>query len=147
MVNFTPRLLYPRAKIPMYPLDRRLAGHQSRSRRCKVQKNLLALPEFDTGHPVRSPSLYPLSYPVSSDLVSDIKWRMLGWGLGNVIRMYQRKWIKSSPECRRKVQKPSSRLPENEAMVCSTWTWKGGEEVFVTWPVTGTHLAFFTLRK
>jgi hypothetical protein len=127
VVNFTPRLLYHRAKIPRYPLDRRLAGPQSRSRSWKVQKNLLALPELGTSHPVRNPSLYRLSYPVSSDLVSDIKWRIWGSGLWNVIRMDQRKWLKSSSECRRKVQRPGLRLPEDVAMVCSIRKWRGGE--------------------
>jgi hypothetical protein len=33
MVSFTPRPLYPQGKSPLYPLDRRLGGHQSRSGR------------------------------------------------------------------------------------------------------------------
>jgi hypothetical protein len=33
MLNFTPRPLYPRGKSPLYPLDRRLGGPQSRSER------------------------------------------------------------------------------------------------------------------
>jgi hypothetical protein len=31
MVSFTPRPIYPQGKIPLYPLDRRLSGPQSRS--------------------------------------------------------------------------------------------------------------------
>jgi hypothetical protein len=33
VVSFTPRLLHPQGKSPRYPLDRRLGGPQSRSRR------------------------------------------------------------------------------------------------------------------
>jgi len=31
MASFTPRTLYPQGKNPLYPLDRRLGGPQSRS--------------------------------------------------------------------------------------------------------------------
>jgi hypothetical protein len=40
VVSFTPRLLYPRGKSPRYPLDRRLGGPQSRSRR-RGEENIL----------------------------------------------------------------------------------------------------------
>jgi hypothetical protein len=36
VVSFTPRLLYPSGKSPCCPLDRRLAGPQSRSGRGDV---------------------------------------------------------------------------------------------------------------
>jgi hypothetical protein len=39
VVNFTPRPLYPREKNPLYPLDRRLDGFQSRFERCGEEKN------------------------------------------------------------------------------------------------------------
>jgi hypothetical protein len=61
--SFTPRPLYPRGKSPRYPLDRRLGGPQSRSGCCGVERNLLPLPESNSGRPVRSPSLYRLRYP------------------------------------------------------------------------------------
>jgi hypothetical protein len=41
--SFTPRPLYPRGKRPRYPLDRRLAGPQSRSERCVAEKYLMPL--------------------------------------------------------------------------------------------------------
>jgi hypothetical protein len=44
VVSFKPRpLLYPRGKSPLYPLDRRLGGPQSRSGRCEDEKNLAVL--------------------------------------------------------------------------------------------------------
>jgi len=38
MVSFTPRLLYPQRKNPLYPSDRSLGGHQRLSRH-GVDKN------------------------------------------------------------------------------------------------------------
>jgi hypothetical protein len=40
VVSFTPRPLYPRGKIPRYPLDRRLGGPQNRSGRRREEKIL-----------------------------------------------------------------------------------------------------------
>jgi hypothetical protein len=60
VLSITPRLLYPR-----YPLDRRLGGPQSRSRRCGVQNNILPLPRVEPrllGRPTRSTSLYRLRF-------------------------------------------------------------------------------------
>jgi hypothetical protein len=39
VVSFTPRPLYPQGKSPWYPLDRRLAGSQSRSGHGGEKKN------------------------------------------------------------------------------------------------------------
>jgi hypothetical protein len=47
VVNFTPRLLYPQGKSPRYPLDRRLGGPQSRSRRGVEEENSQHLPEIE----------------------------------------------------------------------------------------------------
>jgi hypothetical protein len=46
-VSFTPRPLYPRRKIPQYPLGRRLSGPQSRSGRGGEEKNFLPLPGIE----------------------------------------------------------------------------------------------------
>jgi hypothetical protein len=47
MVNFTPQPLYPRGKSPCYPLDTRLGGPQSRSRRNGEEKNFQSLPGLE----------------------------------------------------------------------------------------------------
>jgi hypothetical protein len=47
MVSFTPRPLYPWKKSPLYPLDRRLGGPQSRSGRCGAERNVLPLPGIE----------------------------------------------------------------------------------------------------
>jgi hypothetical protein len=47
VVSFTPRLLYPRGKIPGYPLDRRLGGPQCRSGRGGEEKNSQPLPGLE----------------------------------------------------------------------------------------------------
>jgi hypothetical protein len=68
VVSFTPRPLYPHGKIPWYPLDRRLGGPQSRSGRGGEEKNSQPPAGNRTSnpnHPVRSQSLYRLSYPGS----------------------------------------------------------------------------------
>jgi hypothetical protein len=39
VVSFTPHPLYPQGKSPLYPLDRRLGGPQSRSRRGGEEKS------------------------------------------------------------------------------------------------------------
>jgi hypothetical protein len=41
MISFTPRPLYSQGKSPLYPLDRRLGGSQSRYGRCRIKTNLL----------------------------------------------------------------------------------------------------------
>jgi hypothetical protein len=56
----------PRGKDPRYPLDRRLDGPQSRSGHRGYRKNPLPLPGIEPqspGRPVRSQTLYWLSYP------------------------------------------------------------------------------------
>jgi hypothetical protein len=61
--HFTRLPLYPRGKNTQYPLDRRLAGPQSRSGRRGEEKN--ALPGIEPqffGRPVHSLSLYRLGY-------------------------------------------------------------------------------------
>jgi hypothetical protein len=61
VVSFTPLPLYPRGKIPRYPLDRRLSGPQSQSGRCG-EETILYCQESKSGRPARSPSLYRLSF-------------------------------------------------------------------------------------
>jgi hypothetical protein len=48
VVSFTPLPLYPPGKSPLYSLDRRLGGPQSRSGRCGEAK-YLALPGIEPG--------------------------------------------------------------------------------------------------
>jgi hypothetical protein len=58
--------LYPWGKDTRYPLYRRLGGPQSRSGHRGYRKNPLPLPGIEhrsPGHPVRSQTLYWLSYP------------------------------------------------------------------------------------
>jgi hypothetical protein len=62
VVRFTPLPIYPRWKSPLYPLDRRLSGPQSRSRHCGEEK-ILALVGIEPRS--STPSLYQLSYPDS----------------------------------------------------------------------------------
>jgi hypothetical protein len=53
VVSFTPWPLYTQRKSPLYPLDRKLGGPQSRSGRGR---------ESNPDRPARSPALYRLSY-------------------------------------------------------------------------------------
>lgn len=53
MSSFTPRLLYSREKGHQFPLQRELAGDQSRFRRFGDVKILLSLPEIETRYPDR----------------------------------------------------------------------------------------------
>jgi hypothetical protein len=46
-VTFTPRPLYTQGKSPWYPLDRRLGGPHSRSRRDGEEKNSQPLPGLE----------------------------------------------------------------------------------------------------
>jgi hypothetical protein len=48
VVSFTPRPLYPQRKGPLYPLDRRLGGPQSRSGRGGEEKNPKLLPGLES---------------------------------------------------------------------------------------------------
>jgi hypothetical protein len=45
--SFKPHPLYPQGRSPCYPLDRRLGGSQSRSRRGGEEKNSQLLPGFE----------------------------------------------------------------------------------------------------
>jgi hypothetical protein len=47
VVSFMPRPLYPRGNRPWYPLGRWLGRPQSRSGRCREEKNLLPLPGIE----------------------------------------------------------------------------------------------------
>jgi hypothetical protein len=47
VVRFTPQPLYSQGKIPWYPVDRRLGGPQSRSRRGGEEKNSQPLPALE----------------------------------------------------------------------------------------------------
>jgi hypothetical protein len=65
VISFTPRPLYSQGKNPLYPLDRRLGGPQSRSGRGGEEKNSQPPPGIETWNPdrpARSPALYRLSY-------------------------------------------------------------------------------------
>jgi hypothetical protein len=46
VVSFPPRPLYPKGKIPWYPLDKRLGGPQSWSGNSGEEKNSQPLPGF-----------------------------------------------------------------------------------------------------
>jgi hypothetical protein len=70
-VSFTPRPLYPRRKIPLYPLARRLCGPQNRSGRRGEEKNLAPT---RTRTPTHSQLLYRLSYPVSEIMRTFSNW-------------------------------------------------------------------------
>jgi hypothetical protein len=61
-----PAALYPQGKDPRNPLYRRLGGLRSRSGHRGYRKNPLSLPGIEPrslGRPVRSQTLYCLSYP------------------------------------------------------------------------------------
>jgi hypothetical protein len=51
VASYSLRLLWPRGNNIWYPLNRRLAGPQSRFGRCVEEKNLLSLPRFTTPSP------------------------------------------------------------------------------------------------
>jgi hypothetical protein len=64
VVSFTPRPLYPRGKGPLYPLDRRLGGPQSRSGRHGEEKI-----RDPTGTRIPTPrSSSPLPVAISTEL-------------------------------------------------------------------------------
>jgi hypothetical protein len=67
VVGFMPQPLYPQGKSPWYPLDRRLGGPQSRSKRHGEVKTLAPTGTWTPtlGCPARGQSLYWLSYPGS----------------------------------------------------------------------------------
>jgi hypothetical protein len=58
VVSFTPRPLYTPGESPLFPLDRRLGGPQSRL-------TLLGIDLRPLAHPACSQSLYQLRYPGS----------------------------------------------------------------------------------
>jgi hypothetical protein len=60
VASFTPRLLYPQRRSTRYTLNRRLDGPQSRSGRCREDKQFLPLPWIELL--TSSPSLYRLRY-------------------------------------------------------------------------------------
>jgi hypothetical protein len=67
VVSFTHRPLYPRGKIPLYPLARWLSGPQNRSGR-RGEEEILPLLRLELrpfGRLNRSQSLYRLRYPGS----------------------------------------------------------------------------------
>jgi hypothetical protein len=74
-----PAAFYPRGKDSRYPLDRRLGGLQSRSGH-RQRKNPLPLPGIEprsADRPVRSQTLYWLSYPAPSLLCIIYHFRAL----------------------------------------------------------------------
>jgi hypothetical protein len=65
VVSFTPRPFYTRGNSPLYPLDRRLGGSQSRYGRRGEETNLAPAGNRTPAVQPLSPSLYWLSYPGS----------------------------------------------------------------------------------
>jgi hypothetical protein len=65
VVSCTPRPLYSRGKIPLYPLDRRVGGPKAGLHDVENRKflTILALELRPLGLPARSQSLYRLRYP------------------------------------------------------------------------------------
>jgi hypothetical protein len=63
VVSFTIRPLYHQRKRPWYPLDRRLGGPQSRSKRCCEEKNSLPLPGIE------SPIIQPIGQLYITELI------------------------------------------------------------------------------
>jgi hypothetical protein len=59
-VSFTRLPLYLLGNSPMYPLDKRLGGPQSRSGRSGKEKSLASCRESNPDRPARRPSLYRL---------------------------------------------------------------------------------------
>jgi hypothetical protein len=57
-----PGCFTPDKSIPLYSLDTKLGGPQSRSGRCRKMKNPLPVKKVNTARPIRSLSLYWLSY-------------------------------------------------------------------------------------
>jgi hypothetical protein len=94
VVTFTSRPLYPRGKNPLYPLDTRLGGPQSRSGRRGEEKILdpagTRIRPF--GRPACSQSLDRLSYPGSFPLlIVDLYIHpsvTVRWKLGNFAISY-----------------------------------------------------------
>jgi hypothetical protein len=79
----------PAALYPRYPLGRRLAGSQIWSGHRGYRRNTLPLPRTEplsSGHPVRTQTLYCLSYP-SCYIYTDI--REIGLGCVDWIRLSQ----------------------------------------------------------
>jgi hypothetical protein len=69
VVNFTPRPLYPSAKSPRYPLDRRLGGPQRRSGHDFEEKNSQPPPGIEprsSDYPAHTQSLYRLNYSITN---------------------------------------------------------------------------------
>jgi hypothetical protein len=62
VVCFTPRPLNPQGKSSRYPLERRRGGHQSLFERLGEWKNLLPLPQSNSGRPAHRASLYPSTF-------------------------------------------------------------------------------------
>jgi hypothetical protein len=62
VVSFTTRPFYPKGKSPLYPLDRRLGGAQSRSGHGGEEKNSQLLPGLE----------YPIIRPIARRYTTDI---------------------------------------------------------------------------
>jgi hypothetical protein len=62
VVSFTLGPLYPKGKSPLYPLDRRLGGHQSRPERGGEKKNSRHLPGLEP------PILQPVAQRYNTEL-------------------------------------------------------------------------------
>jgi hypothetical protein len=114
VVSFAPLVLYPRGKIPQYPLDRRLGGPQSWSGRHGEVK-ILAPTGTQTptsGHPACSQSLYQPHYPGKCTLT--------------------KLWDKYYNIFKQKMQKNNSARTTFFLAICASWTDKIGS-VYLLW--------------
>jgi hypothetical protein len=80
MISFTPRPPYPQGKNPCYPLDRRLGGLQSRSRRGGEEKNSQPLPGLEppiiSAMPLRYAGSYEFIYEVPHKIRKVCRWKL-----------------------------------------------------------------------
>jgi hypothetical protein len=70
VVSFTPRLLYPQRKSPLYPLDRRLGGPQNRYGRGGEEKNSQPLPGLEP------PIIQPVIQHYATELPRFLMWQI-----------------------------------------------------------------------
>jgi hypothetical protein len=93
VVSFTPRPLYSRGKSLRYPLDRRLAGSQSRSWRGGEEKNrtIASAGNRNPGRSARSivTSQNPLSIVIVISLLLSVSSRILWQHCGVCVRCLQ----------------------------------------------------------
>jgi hypothetical protein len=74
VVSFTPQPLYPKGKSRWYPLDRRLGGPQSRSRRGGEEKNSQPQPGIEPR----------IIQPVAQRFTTEIFWLLVNFNMLNL---------------------------------------------------------------